>query len=187
MAKCHKDNKTATKNRPQEVTDAEAGKMFTFWVNNNQNYSKTARQFGRSNTTVRRTATRLNWIERADKINKTIQKYIDNQIAKKEFSNLEVVRAMKNKVAASILERLKDKTYNPTISDYINLLKYEDEFTGGDVPSRGAETVNNTTNNIFLGSITIANNFNDDEKRKLDENLVGYFRRRGAHLSRSQN
>lgn len=180
-------NKKGIKTQDIKVTDPEAEKMFTYWVKHNRNYAETGRKFKRATTTVRRTASRLEWIDRADKIKATIQKNVDNQIAKKEFSNLEVVRAMKNKVAASILERLKDKTYNPTISDYINLLKYEDEFTGSDVPNPTSGTVNNTTNNIFLGSITIANNFNDDEKRKLDENLIGYFRRRGAHLSRSQN
>jgi len=165
------------------VYDKEAEEMFAYWVEHNRNYAATGRKFKRATTTVRRTAARFEWLDRADQIKEKIQRNVDNQIAKKEFSNLEVVRAMKNTVAASILERLKDKRYKPTISDYIGLLKYEDEFTGGGTPNPDG----NTTNNYFLGSVNIANNFNESEKRKLDANLAGYYGRRGADRFCSQN
>ncbi len=178
-------NKKGIKTQDIKVTDAEAGKMFTYWVNNNRNFAATGRKFKRATTTVRRTATRFEWIDRADNIKKTIQKNLDNQIAKKEYSNLEVVRAMKNKVAASVLERLKNKTYKPTIYDYIALLKYEDGFTGG---VQEPDNVNNQTiNNNVINLISVISNYNEKELDKLDKNLAAILAGTGTGSRFSDN
>jgi len=168
--------------RAPSVSETEAEEMFQYWYKT-RNLRGTGRQFNRAIMTIRRVSVKFDWFNRAEKIQEKIRIQADKEIAKKEYSNLENVRAMKNQVAESLLERLKDKSYKPTISDYIGLLKYEDESTGGGIPNPDG----NTTNNYFLGSVNIANNFNESEKRKLDANLAGYYRRGGADRFCHQN
>lgn len=147
------------------VTATEAENMFRFWMEhrNKGGYAATAKKFKRAVTTVRRTAEKNNWIKRAEKIQDKITRSNDQDITKKELKNLDAIRKIKTYVIESILKRLKKDDYIPTISEFISLLRYEDDITGGDaVKDNGGGGTH--YNFIF-------NNAKPDERQTIQDNV----------------
>lgn len=110
------------------VTPEEGEKMFHFWLECRQNISDTSRKFDRSLTAVRSARKRWKWAQRAEAIQRDKDKRVAKVQSKREFSDLQLCRAVQNRV----LKKLLDKDFNieAKVSDFVAVTRLIQEIEG---------------------------------------------------------
>lgn len=110
------------------VMPSEGENMFQFWMECRQNISETARKFDRSLEAVRRAKKRWKWPSRARAIQENKDKRLATAQGKREFSDLQLCRAVQSRVLKKLLQ--KDFDIDAKVSDFVAVTRLIQEIEG---------------------------------------------------------
>lgn len=122
--------KKAPRHETRYITEAESNEMFHYYCETKESGGVigVARKFGRARSSVIRASKQFNWAERYEKIRADVRAEVDVKITRKEITNLDLVRSIKNTAVKRYLEQMKAGKIEVNTRDTLAAITTEEEL-----------------------------------------------------------
>lgn len=149
--KTTKRRKSPAKKRPPKQVSAfkDREAAFQYWAQH-QNVQQTADHFKVSRNTIYRIMRKDNWRDRLPGVIDQVRSQSDHQAARQITDNLEAARELFTKIVGQFKD--KDKGVDASVSDFVRLARYIDEFEGTAPGVVAAEQLNDVIAELIKGT-----------------------------------